>query len=144
MNTTPVRGVSFATLVLAWMLGALPVLAHHSFSAEYDATKPVKVTGVVTKVEWMNPHIWFYVDEKNSDGTVTHWAFSGGAPGQLMRRGIMKDVIQPGMTVVVEGFRAKDGSNNANGSKVTFPDGRMVFTASQEPDQSESKHDSKN
>ena len=107
-----------------------PLLAHHSFSAEYDDTKPVKVTGVVTRVEWQNPHIWFYVDAKDESGKVTHWAFSGGAPGQLMRRGIMKDVIQPGMMVVVEGFRAKDGSNNANGSKVTFPDGRQVFTAS--------------
>jgi hypothetical protein len=114
--------------------------AHHSFSAEYDDTKPVKVAGVVTKVEWMNPHIWFYVDEKNTDGTVTHWAFSGGAPGQLMRRGISKDAIQPGMMVNVEGFRAKDGSNNANGTKVTFPDGRQVFTTGQDPGQDKSKN----
>jgi hypothetical protein len=95
---------------------------------------------VVTKVEWLNPHIWFYVDEQTGDGKVVHWAFSGGAPGQLMRRGIMKDVIQPGMMVVVEGFRAKDGSNNANGSKVTFPDGRMVFTASGNEPGSEKKN----
>jgi len=123
-----------ATAVLGLVASAAPLLAHHSFAAEYDDTKPVKFSGVVTKVEWMNPHIWFYVDAKDADGKVTHWAFSGGAPGQLMRRGITKDAIQPGMTVDVEGFRAKDGSNNANGSKVTFPDGRMVFTASQEPD----------
>lgn len=114
------------------LLSALPLLAHHSFSAEYDDSKPVKVTGVVTKVEWQNPHIWFYVDSKDETGKITHWAFSGGAPGQLMRRGIYKDVIQPGMTVHVDGFRAKDGSNNANGAKVTFPDGRQVFTASAE------------
>jgi uncharacterized protein DUF6152 len=118
-------------LVLA-SLSAVPLLAHHSFSAEYDDSKPVKVTGVVTKVEWQNPHIWFYVDSKDETGKITHWAFSGGAPGQLMRRGIYKDVIQPGMTVHVDGFRAKDGSNNANGAKVTFPDGRQVFTASAE------------
>jgi len=113
-------------------LSALPLLAHHSFAAEYDDSKPVQVSGVVTRVEWQNPHIWFYVDSKDESGKVTHWAFSGGAPGQLMRRGIYKDVIQPGMMVHVDGYRAKDGSNNANGAKVTFPDGRMVFTASAE------------
>jgi hypothetical protein len=128
-----------SAVVLTGLAAALPMAAHHSFAAEYDADKPVKVRGVVTKVEWLNPHIWFYVDEKTADGTIAHWAFSGGAPGQLMRRGIMKDVIQPGMTVVVEGFRAKDGSNNANGSKVTFPDGRMVFTASGNEPGSEKK-----
>ena len=111
---------------------ALPLAAHHSFNAEYDDTKPVSVTGVVTKVEWQNPHIWFYVDAKADDGTVTHWAFSGGAPGQLMRRGINRDVIKEGMMVVVRGFRAKDGSNNGSGGTVTFPDGRMVFTAGAE------------
>jgi hypothetical protein len=144
MQTSSVRAVSFASLVLGLALGALPILAHHSFAAEYDNTKPVKIAGVVTKVEWLNPHIWFYVDEKDADGKLTHWAFSGGAPGQLMRRGITKDVIQPGMMVYVEGFRAKDGSDNAFGSKVTFPDGRSVFTSTQEPGQPDSKRDSKN
>ena len=140
MKTSSVRAVSFLSVLAGLALSALPILAHHSFAAEYDDTKPVKFSGVVTKVEWMNPHIWFYVDEKTADGT-THWAISGGAPGQLMRRGINKDVIQPGMMIQVEGFRAKDGSDNANGTKVTFPDGRQVFTASGEPD---SKRDSKN
>jgi hypothetical protein len=107
---------------------SIPVFAHHSFASEYDDSKPVKVTGVVTKVEWLNPHIWFYVDVKDETGKTVNWAFSGGAPGQLMRRGVTKDKIQPGMTVVVDGFRAKDGSENAFGGKVTFPDGRMVFT----------------
>jgi hypothetical protein len=92
----------------------------------------VKLTGTVTKVEWQNPHIWFYVDVKDADGKVTNWGFSGGAPGQLQRRGIYKSVIQEGMTVTVEGFLSKDGSHNANGARVTFADGRQVFTASSE------------
>jgi hypothetical protein len=111
------------------MGGSVSVAAHHSFAAEFDDTKPVKMTGVIKKVEWTNPHIWFYLDVKNPDGTVTTWGFAGGAPGQLMRRGIVKDQLKLGETVVVEGFRAKDGSNNASGGRVTFPDGRNVLTA---------------
>lgn len=115
------------------LLGAaIPVLAHHAFSAEYDDAKPVKVKGVVTKVEWMNPHIWFYVDVKDDSGKVTSWGFSGGPPGMLMRRGINKDVLKPGDIIMVEGFRAKDGSNNASGGNVTFADGRKVFAGSAE------------
>lgn len=106
--------------------------AHHSFSAEYDASQPVSVTGTVSKVEWKNPHIWFYVDVKGDDGKVATWGFSGGAPGMLMRRGIRSEVLAIGDTIVVEGFRARDGSNNASGGKVTFADGRSVFTASAE------------
>jgi len=89
----------------------------------------VKMSGTVTKVEWTNPHIWFYVDVKNSDGTVTNWGFSGAPPGVLQRRGIMKTSMKPGDVNVVEGFRARDGSSNASGNNVTFPDGRRVFTA---------------
>jgi len=121
-----------AGLFLISFIGSLPILAHHSFAAEFDETKPIKVNGVVTKVEWGNPHIWFFVDVKGEDGAVTNWGFSGGAPGQLMRRGITRNVIQPGMQISVEGFRARDGSNNASGGKVTFPDGRSVFTAGSE------------
>ena len=119
-------------LALTLTASSAPLLAHHSFSAEYDDTKPIKVTGVITKVEWQNPHIWFYVDVKGDDGKVTNYAFSGGAPGQLMRRGIMKSSLIVGSTITVDGFRAKDGSTNAFGAKVTFPDGRMVFTSNQE------------
>ena len=120
---------TIATLLLC---AVYPLAAHHSFAAEFDASKPIKVTGVVTRVEWQNPHIWFYVDVKDPSGKVTNWGFSGGAPGQLQRRGIYRSVIQEGMTVTVEGFLSKDGTNNANGARVTFADGRQVFTASAE------------
>jgi hypothetical protein len=116
----------------AVLLAASPLAAHHSFVAEYDGSKPVKVTGTVTKVEWTNPHIWFFVDVKDETGTVTNWGFSGGAPGILQRRGISRTAMKPGDVVVVEGFRARDGSSNASGGRVTFADGRQVFTASPE------------
>jgi DNA/RNA endonuclease YhcR with UshA esterase domain len=121
-------------IIIAWLVvlvsgASAPVLAHHSAIAEYDLEKPVKVAGTVTKVEWSNPHIWFYVDVKNPDGTVTNWGFSGGAPGVLQRRGISRTSMKPGDVVKVEGFRAKDGSTNGSGNSVTFEDGRRVFTA---------------
>jgi hypothetical protein len=116
-----------------WLvMAAAPAIAHHSFAAEYDNTQPVKVSGVLTKVEWTNPHIWFYLDVKDEKGTVTTWGFSAGPPGVLQRRGIPKSVLKIGEVIVVEGFRARDGSTNASGGTVTFADGRRVFTASQE------------
>ena len=121
-----------ASLAALSLAGAIPVFAHHSFAAEYDNTRPVKVTGVVTKVEWTNPHIWFYLDVKDENGSVTNWGFSGGPPGVLQRRGISRTAMKPGDVVVVEGFRARDGSSNASGGTVTFTDGRRVFTASNE------------
>ena len=123
--------------IISFVLGAVFLCAvaafsHHSFSAEYDATKPVSVTGVVKKVEWQNPHIWFYVEVKDENGKVTTWGFSGGPPGMLSRRGITKDVLKVGDVIKVEGFRAKDGSNNGSGGNVTFADGRRVFAGSAE------------
>src|SRR5688572_11015569 len=113
-------------------LAVSPVSAHHSFATEYDRTKPVSVSGVVRKVEWKNPHIWFYVDVKDARGGVTTWGFSGAPPSFLMRQGIPKDAMKVGDMVKVDGFRARDGSNNASGGRVTFADGRSVFTASPE------------
>jgi len=106
---------------------ATALLAHHSESAQFDTTKPIKVSGVVKKVEWMNPHIWFYVDVKDENGNVTTWGFSGLPPGMAVRRGFTKETLKVGETVVVQGFRAKDGSNNASGNILTFADGRQVF-----------------
>ena len=124
------KALVFALAVVALLAGASrPAIAHHSFAAEYDDQKPLKITGTLTKVDWMNPHIWYYVDVKNPDGSTTTWAISGGAPGQLMRRGITKDLLVIGSTVNVEGFKAKDGSNNGFGQRVTYQDGRNVFTA---------------
>jgi hypothetical protein len=108
-----------------------PVGAHHSETAEYDSTKPVKVTGTITKVEWLNPHVWFYVDVKDASGKVTTWGFSNAPPGALMRRGIMKDALKIGAEVTVEGVRARDGSNNASGRRVIYADGTNAFTATE-------------
>jgi hypothetical protein len=124
--------ISSLILIAITAVACSTASAHHSFNAEYDAGAPVSVKGVLRKVEWQNPHIWFYLDVTDADGKVTTWGFSGGAPGMLMRRGINKDVLVLGEELLVEGFRARDGSNNASGGKVTFADGRSVFTASAE------------
>src|SRR5262245_66627356 len=115
------------------LAGVVPLLAHHSEAAEYDASKPVKVTGIVKKVEWTNPHIWFYVEGKDEvSGLAAVWGFSGGAPNGLRRRGVTKDSLKVGDMVKVQGIRAKDGSPNAASRGVTFADGRQVSTASEQ------------
>jgi hypothetical protein len=125
----------FVAVLIALISGAT-TRAHHSFAAEFDDKQPIKLTGTLKKVEWTNPHIWYYVEVKNPDGTTTMWALSGGAPGQLMRRGIRKDALVVGSLVNVDGFRAKDGSHNGFGRSVTYQDGRNVFTASPADQQS--------
>ena len=117
--------------VFSLAMAGRPLVAHHSETAEYDSTKPVKVTGTITKVEWLNPHVWFYVDVKDDTGKVTTWGFSNAPPGALMRRGIMKDALKIGAEVTVEGVRARDGSNNASGRRVIYADGTNAFTATE-------------
>jgi hypothetical protein len=118
-------------LVFMFAMGVLtasPLLsAHHSEAAEFDATKPVKVSGTLTKVEWANPHVWFYVDVSGPGETLTTWGFSTQPPGALMRRGIMKEALKIGAVVNVAGIRARDGSNNAAMRSLTFADGTQVL-----------------
>jgi hypothetical protein len=121
-------GVWIAGLTL--LAGAVPVMAHHSFAAEYDSNKTVMITGTVTKVEWMNPHARFYVDEKGADGKITNWNFELGAIPALLKRGWRKNSLKEGDQVTVEGYRAKDSSFSASALKVSLPDGRKVFAGS--------------
>ena len=109
---------------------AAPLSAHHAFAAEFDARKPIKVEGTVSKLQWTNPHTWIHVDVKRPDGTVENWAVEVGTPSVLFRRGFTKTSLAPGTKVVVDGYQARDGSRRANGRDLTLPDGRKLFVGS--------------
>jgi hypothetical protein len=115
---------------LGLVLTAVPVWAHHAFASEFDAKKPIKVTGTVTKMEWVNPHAWMHIDVKKSDGSVEKWMIETGTPNTLLRRGLTKNSLLPGTEVVVDGYQSKDGSLRANGRDVTLPNGQTLFLGS--------------
>ena len=120
--------VGIAAISLA--LAAAPLRAHHAFSSEFDAEKPLKLEGNISKTEWVNPHAWIHIDVKKTDGTTEEWMIEGGTPNTLMRRGVTRDTLKIGTPVVVTGYQAKDGSNRANGRDITYPDGRKLFLGS--------------
>ncbi len=128
MRTKLFSVVAGAALLVA--AAAVPVIAHHSFAAEFDAKKPVKLRGTVVKMEWINPHSWIHIAVKNDDGTTSTWMVEGGAPNALIRRGWNRKSLPPGTEILVEGFQAKDGANRANGRDITFPDGKKLFVGS--------------
>jgi hypothetical protein len=124
LKTTTLAGLAVA---IGLLVAAVPVFAHHSFAAEFDGNKQVTLTGVVTKVDWVNPHAYIYVDVKGDDGAVVNWAIETGAPNALYRQGWRKDDLKVGDTVTLEAFLAKDGSHTAAARNVKLPDGRKVF-----------------
>jgi hypothetical protein len=112
------------------VLAVVPAWAHHAFAAEFDAKKPVKFKARVTRMEWTNPHVWIHVEVKQPNGTLEKWAIEAGTPNVLYRRGFTKESLAPGTEIMVDGYRAKDGSRRANGRDLTLPDGRTLFLGS--------------
>jgi hypothetical protein len=134
---------SISIAALGLVFAADPLAAHHAFTAEFDAQQPITLHGTVTKVEWTNPHAWINLDVKGDDGQVIAWRVEAGAPNALLRRGFTKNYLPPGAEIVVQGFKAKDGSNRANGSNVTTPDGKKLFLGSSGTGSPDDKKDDK-
>ena len=131
---------SIATVVVfALIIAAKPVLAHHAFSAEFDQSKPVKVQGEISRLEWTNPHAWLFIDSKGTDGKVVTWRFEMGAPNALLRAGWSKSDIKPGTQVTVSGFLARSGGSVGNAYQVRLADGRDLFAASSLKDAADAK-----
>ena len=118
--------VAIAWIAVAGLVGEQRVVAHHSFAAQYDASKAIRLTGTLTKIEWTNPHTYFYIDVKEADGSVVKWGLEGGSPTSLSRRGFKRGDLKIGDTIIVDGYRARDGSHLADARRVTLPDGRIV------------------
>lgn len=126
-----VWGLSAVAGICMLMAGTtVPVTAHHAFAAEFDADRPVEFSGTVTKVEWINPHVWIHLDVNKDDGTTESWAFEAGTPNVLFRRGFTRKSLLPGAEVLVDGYQAKDGTNRANGRDITLADGTKLFLGS--------------
>ena len=125
--------LKFAIATLMISAAVVPAIAHHSFAAEFDEKKPIKLQGKVTKVEFINPHSWIHIDVKNSDGTVTNWGVEGGSPNALYRLGMTRDSLPIGSEILVDGYQAKDGSNRAVGKDLTYADGKRLFLGGSAP-----------
>lgn len=131
--------LTYTLIAGALLLAATPLLAHHAFEAEFDQSKPVTLAGKVTSMEWINPHSWIHIDVTNPDGTVTNWMIECGSPNIMLRRGFTKRSLEVGTEISVKGYQAKNGTNRANGSSVTFKDGRKLFVGGSNPDAQEDK-----